>query len=54
MLLICKYAWVIPITDKKVTSIANGFQNLISKGKNQIKYGLIKVGNFIIILLKIF
>ena len=39
-----KYAWVIPLKDKKGTS----------KPKNQIKYGLIKVVNFTINLLKIF
>ena len=51
--LISKYAWVIPIKDKKGTSIVNAFQKIISEGRNQIKYGLIKVVNFIF-LLKIF
>ena len=49
--LFSKYAWVVPIKDKKVTSIVNAFQKIIS---NQIKYGLIKVMSFIMILLKIF
>ena len=49
-----KYAWVIPIKDKKGTSIVNAFKKLFQKEENQIKYGLIKVVNFIIILLKIF
>ena len=56
-----KYAWVIPIKDKKGTSIVNAFKKIISKKakqspkdeENQIKYGLIKVVNFIINLLKI-
>ena len=49
-----KYAWVVPLKDKKGISIVNTFQEIISKGRNQIKYGLIKVVNFIIILFKIF
>ena len=50
-----KYAWVISIKDKKGTSIVKAFQKKYSqKEENQIKYGLIKVANFIIILLKIF
>ena len=60
--LFSKYAWVSPIKDKKRTSIVNAFKKIISEGseaeskrqKNQIKYWLIKVVNFIIILLKIF
>ena len=42
--LFSKYAWVVPIKDKKGTSIVNASQ----KEENQIKYGLIKVVNFII------
>ena len=49
-----KYAWVIPIKDKKGASIVNAFKKIISEGGNQIKYGLIKVVTFIINLLKIF
>ena len=52
--LFIKYAWVIPLKDKKGTSIVNAFQKIISKKENQIKYGLIKVVNFTINLLKIF
>ena len=51
--LFSKYAWVIPIKDKKGTSIVNAFQKIISERRNQIKHGLIKVVNFIF-LLKIF
>ena len=46
-----KYAWVIPIKDKKGTSIVNAFQK---DKESQIKYGLIKVVNFTINLLKVF
>ena len=51
--LFSKYAWVIPIKDKKGTSIVNVFKKIISK-RNQIKYGFIKAVNSIIILLKTF
>ena len=52
--LFSKYAWAIPIKDKKGTSIVNAFKNIISKERSQIKYGFIKVANFMIILLKNF
>ena len=52
--LFSKYARVVPIKDRKGTSIVNAFQKIISEGKKQIKYGLIKAVNFTIILLKIF
>ena len=52
--LFSKYAWVVPINDKKGTSLVNAFKKIISKERNQIKYGLIKVVNFLINLLKIF
>ena len=35
--LFSKYAWVIPLKDKKGTSIVNGFQKIISKGKKPNK-----------------
>ena len=41
--LFSKYAWVIPIKDKKGTSLVNAFKKIILKKENQIKYGLIKV-----------
>ena len=48
-----KYAFVIPLKDKKGISIVNAFNkienNLI---ENQIKYGQIKEENFIIMFLK--
>ena len=54
--LFSKYAWVIPIKDKKGISIVSAFKKILSDlNRNQIKYGLIKVVNFIInFLLKIF
>ena len=54
--LLSKYAWDVPTKDKKGTSTVNAFQKIISEGdeESQIKYGLIKVVNFTIILLKIF
>ena len=53
--LFSKYAWVIPIKDKKSTSIVNVFKKIISEEKKkQIKYGLIKAVNSIINLWKIF
>ena len=52
--LFSKHAWVIPRKDTKGTSIVNAFKKVIQKEENQIKYGLIKVVNFIINLLKIF
>ena len=35
--LFSKYAWVIPIKDKKGTSIVNAFQKIISKGRKPNK-----------------
>ena len=52
--LFSKYAWDIPLKDKKGISIVNTFQKMNSKEENQIKYGLIKAVNFTIISLKIF
>ena len=54
--LFCKYAWVIPIKDKKGASIVNALSEKYSVIliENQIKYGLIKVVNFIINRLKTF
>ena len=57
-----KYAWVIPIKDKRGTSMVNAFKKIISEkskeeSKGRIKSNkiwVIKVVNFIINLLKIF
>ena len=35
--LFSKYAWVVPIKNKKVTSIVNVFQIIISKGRKPNK-----------------
>ena len=52
-----KYAWVIPLKDKKGITITNAFQKILkesnlrgakSEGWSQIKYGLIKVVKFTI------
>ena len=51
--LFSKYAWVIPLKDKKGT-IVNAFKEIISKGRKPNKMWLIKVVNFTINLLKIF
>ena len=51
--LFSKYAWVVPLKNKKGISIANAFQSILNNSKrNLIKYGLIKEVNFIIIHLK--
>ena len=56
-----KYAWVLPLKNKKGISIVNAFQKILkesdrtkakSKGASLTKYGLIKEVNFTIILLK--
>ena len=46
-----KYAWVVPLKDKKGIGIVNAFQKILDNA-NLIKYGLIKEVNFTIILLK--
>ena len=55
-----KYAWVVPLKDKKGISIVNAFQKILkesdrseakSKGRSLIKYGLIKEVSFTIVLL---
>ena len=53
--LFSKYAWVVPLKDKRGMSIVNSFQRIIPKGKKkQIKYGLIRVMNFTIMFLRDF
>ena len=53
--LLSKYAWVVPIKDKKGISIVNAFKKIISEGRRKPnKIWVIKIVNFIIILLKIF
>ena len=45
--LFSKYAWVVPLKDKKGITIVNAVQK-----ENNAKYGLIKAVNFISLLLK--
>ena len=56
--LLSKYAWLIPIKDKKGTSIVHLLMHLkkhyVIRIENQIKYGLIKLVSFITNLLEIF
>ena len=53
MFLVDIYTWVFPLKDKKGITIVNAIKNILKIQKeNQIKYGLIKVVNFITILLK--
>ena len=52
--LFSKYAWVVPLKDKRRISIVNAFQKIISEGRKPNKYGLIKVLNFTIISLRDF
>ena len=52
--LFSKYAWVIPLKDKKGTSIVNALKKIISEGRKPLKYGLIKELSFTINLLKNF
>ena len=51
--LFSKYAWVVPLKDKKGIAIVNAFQSILDSQKGtQIKYGLIKVVSFTTIILK--
>ena len=51
--LFSKYTWVVPIKDKKGTSVVIAFKQSQKEG-SQIKYGLINAVNFIINLFKVF
>ena len=44
--LFSKYAWVVPIKDKKGTSIVNAFQKIISEGRKPNKTWVDQVGEF--------
>ena len=51
--LFSKYAWVVPLKDKRGISIVDAFQKFQTvQTENHIKYGLIKVVNFTIIFSK--
>ena len=44
-----KYAWVIPLKDKKGITTTIAFPKIFKKSnKNQTKYGLIRAVNFIV------
>ena len=44
--LLSKYAWVVPLKDKKVITIVNAFHELISKGRKPNKIWVDKSGEF--------
>ena len=44
--LFSKYAWVVPIKDKKGTSIVNAFQKIISEGRKPNKIWVDQGGEF--------
>ena len=44
--LFSKYAWVVPIKNKKMTSIVNVFQIIISKGRKPNKIWVDEGGEF--------
>ena len=48
------YAWIIPLKDKKGTSIVNAFQKLISKDRKPNKIWFGQGSEFYINLLNIF
>ena len=52
--LLSKYAWVIPLKDKRGITIVNACQKQSQKEENQIKYGLIKTTSFTISFLRDF
>ena len=52
--LFSKYAWVVPIKDKKGTSIVNAFQKIISEGRKPNKIWVDQGGEFYNNLLKRF
>ena len=50
-----KYAFVVPLKDKKGTTVVNAFQSISNNSiqkESQIKYGLIKIMSFITLILK--
>ena len=49
--LFSKYAWVVPLKDRRGITIVIAFQKIILEGGKPIKYELMKVVNFTIIFL---
>ena len=51
--LFSKYAFAVPLKDKKGVSIVNAFRDILdNQGENQIRYGWIKEVNFTTVILK--
>ena len=50
--LLSKYAWVVPLKDKRGITIVDAFQKIISEGRKSNKIWLIKVVNFTIIFFR--
>ena len=51
--LFCKYAWVVPLKDKRGITIVNAFQKIISEGRKPSKLWVDPGGEFYYKLLKI-
>ena len=50
-----KYGWIVPLKDKKTESVSLSFDRIFKKSKQNLKsYGLIKVVNLLVNILKIF
>ena len=47
-----KYAWVVPLKDKKGASIVNAFQKMLKESDRKVKSALIKEVNFTKVYLK--
>ena len=52
--LFSKYAWVVPLKDKRGISIVNAFQKIISKGRKSNKIWVDQGGEFYNNLLRVF
>ena len=52
--LFSKYAWVVPLKDKREIAIVNAFQKIISKGRKPSKIWVDQGGQFYINLFKSF
>ena len=50
-----KYGWIEPLKDKKTESVSSAFEHIFKKSKRKPeKYGLIRVVNLLVNILKIF
>ena len=50
--LFSKYAWVVPLKDKRGISIDDAFQKIVAKGRKPNKIWVYQVVNFTIIFLR--